>query len=64
MIQTKLKIEEYCEACSSFQAEHNQNNLYADNGTALIEVIVSCRYKDHCAHLIRHLKGVADNDNV
>lgn len=62
MIQTSLKIEEYCNNCPNFDANVEQWNHTVADSVNSVEVIISCKYENHCKYLMGHLKGVDKND--
>ena len=56
MIDLKLKVKDYCSECPNFVAKTEANRVYSDDMIASHEVIVSCKYEDHCKNLMKHLK--------
>lgn len=56
MIKTTLDIKEYCTNCPNFSAEHEQVNHFAAGVCYDSDVIVYCKWKDHCKHLMKELK--------
>lgn len=56
MIKTTLNIEEYCNNCPNFSAEHEQLNNFAAGVRYNSTVIVYCKWRDHCKYLMKELK--------
>lgn len=55
----KLKIEDYCEGCTEFEAvTESPQNAYDSYGNIiwLDDTIVHCKHRMFCKRLIKHLE--------
>lgn len=55
MITAELNIKDYCENCTLFTPDTDVNKFYADDGMKITQVLISCKYKNHCANLYKHV---------
>lgn len=62
MIRAKVEVEEYCNSCPNFTTETYTQHIWENNDVVGKEVIVSCKYKHHCAHLFKHLNRVSSKE--
>lgn len=55
MIEVKLLVEDYCQNCPHFNPCADTSRYYNDDFVCGHEVLVMCKYKDHCGYLVNHL---------
>ena len=47
----------YCEECTMFSPEFNQNVIYGDDAQMIIQQYATCKDAEHCAILMAYLKS-------
>ena len=57
-----LKIESYCHDCGDFKACTSVTNLYSCGQVAHRETTITCKNKDRCDQLYKHIKENLENE--
>ncbi len=63
MIKTMLDISDMCHKCPWFEAEIEENKLYAGDMYADTDIRISCKNKNLCNHIKNFVVGDENRDN-
>lgn len=63
MIRSEVSVAKFCDNCQNFEPVATHNKYYLAEGPYNHQVIVSCKYMQHCNNLYKHMTSVVNKDS-